>query len=116
MNHSTQYTLNNIRNFDDLHSMLSSETIKLIAKKIGVSEAKTVSLLALRMISIVRVQLEYVKVTGKNPKDDFVDLFNNSKGETPGVTVKTPTNGKRKTPDRLGIKTGKNNGGTAHRN
>lgn len=84
-----------IHTFDDLGDVLSSEITKLINGKTTVAQAKTVSALAGRMISGIRVLLEYIKVTGKHPESNFLNLFNKLQDETPHQT-NAAGNGKRK--------------------
>ena len=87
-------TMNTMNSFEELDSVLSDVTSKLIAGKITVSEAKTIVCIARTKIAGFRALLEYTKVTGKSPECDFLGIFRKPKKDE-------DTNGKRKTADRF---------------
>ena len=98
-----------IKTVDDLGNMITEEMVKLQNKQIGVEHARAMAMLASRVVSILRIYLEIYRLNGHELKLEscFLDISKMLNAEM----KKSP-----KYKSRLEVKTGKNNGGIAHRN
>lgn len=93
MKHNVQHTIHDITTFGELAEVLSNEISKLINGKTSIEIAKTVAALARAISSNARQLIEYKKVTGKDPKSNYLDLFPQTKDKD--------GNGKQKMVERF---------------
>lgn len=98
-----------IKTVDELGNAITEEMVKLQNKQVGVEHARAMAMLAGKVVSVLRLYVEIYRLNGHQLKleNSFLDISKILNAEI----KKEP-----KYKNRLGIKTGKGNGSTAHHN